>query len=85
VRWPWRRTQARPTTVPVRRVATWAEAALPPDVDAEAPTVQLGFADGSSLGLPAEDPRARALRAIADSLVQDAPAASRGSTAAGRS
>jgi len=36
--------------------------------------VRLGFDDGSELHLPAEDPRARALQAVADLLVKTAPA-----------
>jgi hypothetical protein len=59
--------------VPVQRAPSWAHAALPPDPEAAAP-VRLGFADGSQLELRAEDPRARALRAVADSLVQDSSA-----------
>jgi len=59
--------------VPVQRVPSWAQAALPPDPDEAAP-VRLGFSDGSQVDLPAEDPRARALRAVADSLVQESAA-----------
>jgi hypothetical protein len=58
---------------------SWATPALPPleapvEITAEpppAPEVQLGFADGSLVGLDATHPSARALRAVADMLVQD--------------
>jgi hypothetical protein len=86
----WWRRRHKPThaSPPVRRQATWIQAALPPEAhtepQAESPAVQLGFCDGSSLDLPAEDPRARALRAIADSLVQEGPVAARGATKAAR-
>lgn len=36
--------------------------------------VRLGFDDGSEMHLPAEDPRARALQAVADLLVKTEPA-----------
>ncbi len=38
------------------------------------PAVRLGFDDGSELHLPAGDPRARALQAVADLLVKTTPA-----------
>jgi hypothetical protein len=86
MRWPWRRRHARHAAVPARR-ATWVAAALPPEVaqvvaeavatpvavPAQGSThaVRLGFLDGSELALPAHDESARALRAVADLLVQD--------------
>ena len=38
-----------------------------------APPVRLGFVDGSEMHLFAEDPRARALQAVADLLVKTEP------------
>ena len=64
--WPWRRRVARHAVVPPPRRAAWAKPALPPG-----PAVCLGFDDGSQIELPATDPRAVALRAVADLLVQD--------------
>jgi hypothetical protein len=38
-----------------------------------APAVRLGFDDGTEMHLSAEDPRARALQAVADLLVKTEP------------
>jgi hypothetical protein len=46
------------------------------------PTVRLGFVDGSELELPATDPRAVALRAVADLLVQEPGISADNNTAA---
>jgi hypothetical protein len=67
--WLPRRTQA-PAAVPAPRQ---------PPVDQDRPTlpgmhVRLGFSDGSQVDIGDDDPRARALRHVADLLVQD-PAA----------
>ena len=86
----WRRRKPAHAAVPVRRQATWIAPAFPPEVEAAvaaavaaAPIVppqrttspvRLGFDDGSEMHLPAEDPRARALRAVADLLVKTEPA-----------
>jgi hypothetical protein len=90
MRW-WRRRRSRAQeTMPVRRQATWAQAAFPPEIDEAVavalaapapllpeqraePAVRLGFDDGTELHLPAEDPRARALQAVADLLVKTGP------------
>jgi hypothetical protein len=69
MRWPWQRSRGRHAAVPAQRVAPWAQAALPP----QEPAVRLGFDDGSEVELAASDPRAVALRAVADVLVQDRP------------
>ena len=70
--WPWRRRSGRHAAVPAQRTGTWIAPALPP-APIE-PAVRLVFDDGSEVDLPAEDPRARALRAVADSLVQESAA-----------
>jgi hypothetical protein len=72
MRWPWQRRTTAPAVpaVPVPR-ASWAQAALPP-VEASR-QVTLGFTDGSEVALPEHDPRAVALRAVADVLVQPTP------------
>jgi hypothetical protein len=87
----WRRRQPAHAAAPVRRQATWATAAFPPEVEdavaaalaapasivpeqRAAPAVRLGFEDGSEMHLHAEDPRARALQAVADLLVKTEPA-----------
>jgi hypothetical protein len=44
-----------------------------PTAPAPMAAVRLGFDDGSELHLPAEDPRARALQAVADLLVKTGP------------
>jgi len=67
--WRLRRRTARHAAVPAPRSASWVAPALPPE-----PAVRLGFDDGSELELTAGDPRARALRAVADLLVQDSAA-----------
>jgi hypothetical protein len=72
MRLPWRRRTARHALLPAQRTGTWVAPALPPEPSETA--VRLGFADGTEVDLPAEDPRARALRAVADSLVQESPA-----------
>jgi hypothetical protein len=87
--WRRRRTPAH-AALPARRQATWAAAAFPPEVEAAVaaavaappivPTqrsesaVRLGFDDGSEMQLAAEDPRARALQAVADLLIKTEPA-----------
>ena len=89
--WWRRRHKPAHAATPVRRQPTWAAPAFPPEVQeavaaavAAAPVVpsqrtdnavRLGFDDGSEMHLPAEDPRARALQAVADLLVKTEPAA----------
>jgi hypothetical protein len=68
MRWPWRR-RARHAAATLPRPGGWAVAAQPPSF-----AVRLGFVDGSELDLLPGDPRAVALAAVADLLVQD-PAA----------
>jgi hypothetical protein len=68
----------------VERALAAAVAAPPPTVPATVPAtvpeqrshlpVRLGFDDGSEMYLPAEDPHARALQAVADLLVKTDPA-----------
>ena len=67
MRWPRlrRRDRARHAAPPVRRTASWAQAAVPPADE----RVRLGFADGSEVELGADDPTALALQAVADVLV----------------
>ena len=71
MRWPWSRAgRSRQPTARARHTAgvagaTWAQAAAPPGG-----AVHLGFADGSELGLGAEDPLALALTAVADVLMR---------------
>jgi len=90
VAWWWRRRKPAHASLPARRLATWCAPAFPPEVEqavaaavAAPPTVpeqrsdspvRLGFDDGSEMHLPAEDPRARALQAVADLLVKTDPA-----------
>ncbi|HET7309880.1 MAG TPA: hypothetical protein VFJ17_00985 [Mycobacteriales bacterium] len=86
----WRRRKPAHASVPVRRQATWAAPAFPPEVEQAVaaavaapapvvpeqrtqPAVRLGFDDGSEMHLSAEDPRARALQAVADLLVKTEP------------
>ena len=66
MRWPRRRSSGRHAALPVQRAVSWATPALPPDA-----AVRLGFVDGTEIELNVTDPRARALRSVADLLVQD--------------
>jgi hypothetical protein len=86
----WRRRKPAHASLPTRRRATWLAPAFPPEVEQavaaavaappvlpeqrSATAVRLGFDDGSEMHLPAEDPRARALQAVADLLVKTEPA-----------
>jgi len=87
----WRRRKPAQPTLPERRLATWCAPAFPPEVEEavaaaiaappalpeqrSASAVRLGFDDGSEMHLSAEDPRARALQAVADLLVKTEPIA----------
>ena len=87
--WWRRRRKPAHAAAPVRRQPSWAAPAFPPEVQeavaaavAAPPVVpaqrtdnpvRLGFDDGSEMHLPAEDPRARALQAVADLLVKTEP------------
>jgi len=86
----WRRRKPAQRTLPEHRLATWCAPAFPPEVEQavaaaiaappalpeqrSSSAVRLGFDDGSEMHLPAEDPRARALQAVADLLVKTEPA-----------
>jgi hypothetical protein len=60
----------------VEEAVAAAVAAPPPTLPEQrrVPAVRLGFDDGSEMHLSAEDPRARALQAVADLLVKTEPA-----------
>lgn len=58
-----RRVRRQPAALP--KHAAWAQAAMPPPES----SVTLGFADGSELELADTDPRAVALKAVADALM----------------
>jgi hypothetical protein len=64
----------------IEQAVAAAVAASPPTVPTTVPEqrshlpVRLGFDDGSEMYLPAEDPHARALQAVADLLVKTDPA-----------
>lgn len=81
MRWPWQRSRRGPADNLPPRVATWVQPALPPTpvaspTEASRPRagdggVRLGFSDGSLVDLPAGDPHALALRAVAGLLMDD--------------
>jgi len=67
MRWPrFRRDRSR-SAAPARHAASWAQPATPPT------GVVLGFADGSESELDGADPRAMALKAVADVLMRQDP------------
>jgi hypothetical protein len=55
-------------------VVAFAPAVAPALAPAAEPDVRLGFDDGSEVQLSANDPRAEALRAVADVLLRRGPA-----------
>ena len=87
--WRRRRHKPAHASPPRRQGATWIAPAFPPEVEqavvtavAEPPgvpgqrsqaAVRLGFNDGSEMQLTEEDPRAKALKAVADLLVKTEP------------
>lgn len=72
MRWPWRRrTGARVVFIGASPFDVPAPPP-PPEPVAPEPGVQLGFADGSTVTLAEDDPRAVALRAAAARLVSRA-------------
>jgi hypothetical protein len=69
VRWPrFRRNRSQPAAPPRHAAGSWAQSAAPPA------GVVLGFADGSESELDGTDPRAVALKAVADVLMRQDPA-----------
>ena len=64
---------AEGATVTVRLRAPATVPAAAPEPVAALPSVQLGFADGTTLELEADDPRSVALRQVAARLTGDAP------------
>ena len=70
-------TWIAPAFPPEVEEAVAAAVAAPPPLLPEQrsePPVRLGFVDGTEMHLSAEDPRARALQAVADLLVKTEPA-----------
>jgi hypothetical protein len=68
MRWPRFRRNRSQAAAPARHAAGWAQPARPPA------GVVLGFADGSESELDGTDPRAVALKAVADVLMRQDPA-----------
>lgn len=81
MRWPWQRTRGRHAAPPVPRQSALAapvdpaERADPVETPVTVPEqkVRLGFQDGTEVALTADDPRADALRAVADVLLDRRP------------